>query len=296
MISILIPVYNFPVTGLVGELVNQGDKLKKPFEILVLDDCSSDKGISTANKRFCEKHPVIDYFDSETNSGRAEVRNTLAKKAQYEWLLFLDADVFPVHENFLKLYIDSIAGDVSVLSGNIRYRRDVPEEKKGLRWKYGIKYEETSLEEKGGSYSHLKSANLFIKKETFNQNPFPVLKHNYGYEDVLFGLQLQENKINLNLLNNPVYHEGLENNAVFLDKTQEGLKNLAYLIVNENRLVKKIRIVQVYLRLKKYKGDKITARFFIWNKKRIEKNLLSENPNIFLFQFYKLGYLCELLA
>jgi glycosyltransferase involved in cell wall biosynthesis len=296
MVSILIPVYNYSIIGLGKELMEQGIKLKHPFEIIFLDDASSDKNISKSNQSFCEENQIT-YIISDKNRGRVGSRNFLATQAKYQWLLFMDSDVFPVNKNFLKLYISCISETLSVCSGNIKYRRIIPEAQQKLRWKYGLRYEDIAMEKRmKNKYLHAKSANLFIKKEVFFQTEFPLLQYDYGFEDTLFGLILESKEIDLKLLENPVYHDGLEENRIFLDKAKESIRNLAYLINNKNPLSKGIRLVRVYHKLKKAGMTKFVKYFFVLNKNRISKNLLSGNPNIQLFQLYKLGYLCELLA
>ena len=41
------------------------------------------------------------FLENEKNIGRTATRNILAKKAKYDWLLFLDADVIPLNENYI---------------------------------------------------------------------------------------------------------------------------------------------------------------------------------------------------
>jgi glycosyltransferase involved in cell wall biosynthesis len=297
MISILIPVYNYPIIELAKELIIQGKELGFPFEIIFFDDCSPDREIQTDNQGFCKENGLV-YIISEHNLGRAKARNFLASQARYGWLLFLDSDVFPVNKDFLRTYVFSVAENFLVFSGNILYRKGIISgKKKSLRYKYGVKYEEVPMKKRGKSeYLHVKSANFFIKKELFFQVEFPVLKFNYGFEDTVFGLMLQDMGIKIKLLENPVYHDGLEDNDVFLAKTEEAVKNLVDLIREVNPLCEKIRMVKLYSLLKRTGLSEPIRWFFIANEKSMRKNLLSENPNIKLFQLYKLGYLCELLA
>mgnify|MGYP000232582310 CR=1 FL=1 len=66
------------------------------FEILVLDDASTDKQCSSENKKI-NALDHCSYLENEKNIGRTATRNILAKKAKYDWLLFLDADVIPLN-------------------------------------------------------------------------------------------------------------------------------------------------------------------------------------------------------
>ena len=51
MLSILIPTYNYSIVALVKSVHRQATKAKIPFEINVLDDCSTDLDISIDNER-----------------------------------------------------------------------------------------------------------------------------------------------------------------------------------------------------------------------------------------------------
>ena len=90
MISVLIPVHNYLITTLVQSLHKQLTVEKIAFEIICLDDASTDKKFTKINKKIRELEGVK-YNLLKTNIGRSAIRNKLAKIAQYEWLLFLDA-------------------------------------------------------------------------------------------------------------------------------------------------------------------------------------------------------------
>lgn len=298
MISILVPVYNYSIINLGKELVKQGAELNVPYEVLFLDDASINHEITKSNQLFCAKNNLT-YIISEENVGRAKARNLLAQKANYEWLLFMDSDVMPATSSYLKNFVSSIHSESQVLSGTILYRRNLEQNiQRSLRWKYGVTYEETSLKKNSGNsnYLYLKTANVMIRKSIFHSISFPVLESNYGYEDTMFGLTLEANTIKIELIENPVYHEGIESNHIFLNKTEEAIKNLSSLIQRNEILCKKIRLAKVYFQIKKVNGVKFVTYLFKKNRGLMKKNLLSENADLKIFQLYKIGYLCYLLA
>jgi glycosyltransferase involved in cell wall biosynthesis len=297
MISILIPVYNYSIIKLGKELLKQGAQLKVPYEIIIFDDASVNQKITQSNQLFCENNN-ISYIISHENVGRAKARNLLVQEAKYEWLLFMDSDVIPVTSTYLESFILSIQTDSQVFSGTIEYRRNLDKNiQKRLRWKYGVNYEETSDKKTHKSnYLYLKTANLMVRKSVFQSILFPVLEQNYGYEDTIFGLTLEANNIKLELIENPVYHEGIERNILFLNKTEEAIRNLADLILKEEVLCKRIKVVNFYFFLKKINGVRCVKYLFKQNRNFMKKNLLSENADLKIFQLYKIGYLCYLLA
>jgi hypothetical protein len=57
-------------------------------------------------------------------------------------------------------------------------------------------------------------------------HPFDERFVKYGYEDVLMGKSLQDLHIPILHIDNPTFFEIFEDNASFVDKTEEGLRTL----------------------------------------------------------------------
>lgn len=90
MLSILIPVYNYDVRSLVGDLAKQCLEASIPFEILCYDDHSQEE-FDRINQKVIQLEGVT-YFRLAKNVGRSMIRNHLAQVARYDHLLFLDCD------------------------------------------------------------------------------------------------------------------------------------------------------------------------------------------------------------
>lgn len=120
MISILIPTYNYTVFPLVENLYQQCQKANFQYEILVLDDASTDKEIVIKNSEInLLEHCSFQILPE--NIGRSKIRNLLAEKAKYDWLLFLDADTFPSKSNFVHNYLEAFSNEHPVIFGGIEY-------------------------------------------------------------------------------------------------------------------------------------------------------------------------------
>ena len=85
MYTICLPVYNYDICGLVASLVKQALATNVPYEILLIDDASRSDFVST-NKNILQ-HKNIRFIGLNKNIGRAAIRNLLAQKAQYEYLI-----------------------------------------------------------------------------------------------------------------------------------------------------------------------------------------------------------------
>jgi hypothetical protein len=119
----------------------------------------------------------------------------------------------------------------------------------------------------------------------------------YGHEDTLFGYDLKKNNIEVLHIDNPLVHIGLESNSLFLTKTRESIRNLKS-ILNQNGyeklLIEDIRLLVYYKFLRKTKFDKLTRLLFRISEKILVRNLLGKNPNLFVYDLFKLGYLCSI--
>ena len=284
MISILIPTYNYTVTKLVKTLYNQAIKQKIPFEILVLDDGSSNKNIQAENKEI-NNLEQCHYFESTVNKGRSVSRSYLAKKATYNWLLFLDADVMPKDERFIENYIQHIqTGKPGIVSGGIVYDKSKPSKEKMLRWEYGRKREEKSAILRSKTPYFIVTGNLLIKKEIFHKIN-TVTDNLYG-EDLVLSQHIKDKKLSVSNIENPVVHLGLESSNVFLEKSLQAVENI--FVFEKNKELKQdfTKLQQTYVTYKPVMP--VLAFFTKATKTFIIKNLLSQKPSLFLFDIYKL--------
>ena len=292
MISVLIPTYNYNIFPLVSILFEQLEKSTVSFEIICLDDGSEKFHSENQQTNFLNN---CSYSILEKNIGRSAIRNLLAKKAKYENLLFLDADVIPVSENFISTYLSHINSEAKAVYGGLKYQTEKPEAKLLFRWTYGKKREAISLEKRElNPYPSFLTNSFLIKKMIFESIQFNEKLKNWGHEDTLFSFNLRENKIKILHIDNPVIHHGLEDTATFLNKNQEAIKGLISL--TENELIDKnyVKLSKFYTFLEKYKLNKVYLFFYKIMKPVFLNQLNSKKPSLLLFDLYRLGLFCDL--
>ncbi len=291
MISILIPVYNYDVRALIGELQRQIEEVEEECEIICYDDASDDQYLNLNSE--ISNLPNVTYAELESNLGRAKIRNKLASDASGDYLLFLDCDVSLTSDDFIKRYAESIENH-QIVVGGIVYTTDQPTEAQQLlRWKYGREREEATAEvrSKNPYYSFL-SANFLISKKLFMSIQFDESIEQYGYEDILLGNRLQEVGGAISHIENPVQHDGLESAEEFILKVGQSVQTLAVLI-GEGKIIGGVRLYRAYQLLKSFGTQKL---FLIYYRKSVDNwisNLKSDNPNIRNLDMYKLGKLIE---
>src|SRR5690606_9633307 len=167
MLSILIPTYNYNVFPLVKEVSEQCIVEKIAFEIIVLDDAS--QNFHTENNEINSLNNCS-YSILNQNIGRSVIRNLLSTKASFDNLLFLDADVRIISNQFIKNYINFIRSNSNhgVVYGGIVYQENKPNDNQLLRWIYGNKREALSAEKRNENvYVSFLTLNFLIRKDVF---------------------------------------------------------------------------------------------------------------------------------
>lgn len=292
MISILIPTYNFDVFPLVSSLHEQAKKLTIEYEIICLDDASKKYNIENQKINTLEH---CSYTFLKKNIGRSAIRNLLAKKARFENLLFLDADVIPIEEDFVSNYVFQIDSEEKVVYGGIRYQKDKPGKDQILRWVYGNSREALPVEQRQKNpYLAFLTLNFMIKKSVFKTVSFNEEIPNLRHEDTLFSYDLKKVGIKVVHIENPVYHLGLESSKVFLRKSEEALIGLDYLIDNKLIVPEYVKLSEYYKTLNKYGIKSLYLFFYKTFKSAFLNNLLGKNPSLFVFDLFRLGYFCDL--
>jgi len=289
MISILIPCYNYNAYDLVSRLEKECLTLGIVFEIISIDDAS----FSTLNEVNQKINMLTNckFFESKKNIGRVANRQLLSQKAQYKWLLYIDVDVKPLNDNFIKVYVNEIKKGFEVVFGGFNYKNI---ESNNLRYLFGKSREDVqSVIRNKNPYKYIISSNFLVKKVIFDKINKNININGYGM-DYFFGALLKENLVSINHIDNEVTHYGLDDNSKFLAKTKEALENLHYL--NTNKLINKNDItILKYYRLFNFFGlKKIISKLIKIFSKSIESNLKGSNPSLFVFDLYRLSYLCSL--
>jgi glycosyltransferase involved in cell wall biosynthesis len=297
MLSILIPVYNFNIVPLVTELYRQVTKASIPFEIVVLDDCSSE--LLRHHNKDVGNMPGVRFYELDKNIGRASIRNRLAELAVYSSLLFMDCDSEVPSENYINNYLPYCDRLLVVCGGRI-YKTVPPEEQEYLlRWLYGIRREQLSdVVRSQNPYRSFMTNNFLIQKETILQIQFDESIVHYGHEDTLFGLELKKRGVQVIHIQNPLLHIGLEISWEFIRKTSEGIENL-YMLLQSGKLarndIQDIKVLRIYEIMRKCRLTGLYQALYNIIANHVMRNLLGSNPSIFAFDLYKLSLFTNLI-
>lgn len=292
MLSILIPIYNYNVYPLVFELHRQCTECGIAFEILAQDDASQSP-LNKENEKV-NTLPHCSFVSLEKNIAHRENRNSLAEQAKFDYLLFIDGDSIIVRPDYIQNYLRNLDG-FDVVYGGRQHPEKCPSEKQSLRWKYGKFIEDKlAINRRKTPYKSLLFNNTVITKKCFNQVKFDKDITLYGHDDTQFAYQLSLLQAKVNHIDNSVEHGDIDTNQAYLAKTESSLKSLLLLYQSGKIASEFVSILKLYVLLKKTKLIVLATVFHKLFQKSIAKSLLSENPSLFLFNVYRIGYLCTL--
>lgn len=288
-LSILIPVHEYNPTTLLTTLHKQCSSLGIAFELIVFDDASSYESY-TSWKPYLDQVVNLHIYRTDTNIGRAAIRNELIKKSSYEWLLFLDVDTIPTQDDYLKKYLPFLTTVNTCICGGTAYTKNIPAPGQQLRWMYGIAREEISAEKRNcNPFDTFTLNNLLIRKEILLKFPLDDSIQKYGHEDTLLGMTLAVNGITIVHIDNFVYHEGLDTNAVFLAKIKQSIETLVDLY-KQQKLPSKTKLIKLHNNLTVFRLNRLVAYCIKPFIPAIEKNLLGHAPSMFYMDLLKLWY------
>ncbi|NML68923.1 glycosyltransferase family 2 protein [Chryseobacterium sp. RP-3-3] len=293
MLSICIPVYNFNVRGLVSDLKKEIGANGINAEIILIDD-ASDESYKKINQIL--QNEVENFIFLEKNIGRSRIRNLFQKYAAGEYLLFLDCDGKITEKNFLKKYTEFIQKDqdTKVIYGGrtVLGRASGPEYY--LRWKFAIERENLPVELRlDKPYLSFQTNNFIIKRDVFEKIHFNPNFQKYGYEDLLFAMDLKSEKISIDHIDNPILNNDLETSTVYLEKVAESVESLTKILKDESLKSKlsEVKLVWLYNKL----PFKPFIDLFLDDKTlyALKAKLLRGNVNLRYLDLYKLGLLIK---
>jgi glycosyltransferase involved in cell wall biosynthesis len=290
-ISICIPVYNFDVRELVSDLKKEIDTHQFDAEIILIDDGSETK-FKQINKDLNDQVDQFIFLDK--NIGRSLIRNLFLTYTKGDYLLFLDCDGKIINKEFLENYIQFIQKNPSskVIYGGRDVSAEFPDQKHFLRWKFATERENLPIEQRTEKpYLSFQTNNFIIKKEVLEKIRFNSEFQKYGYEDLLFAMDLKSQGIGIDHINNPIFNNDLEDNEVYLEKVKESIDSLSKMLEDQQLSSKlaEVKLVKAYNIINKMGLTVLFKMFFKLSRTTVEKQLLKGDMSLRYLDFYKLG-------
>lgn len=289
MLSILIPVKDYDCHILIERLHKQGESLGLPYEILIGEDGTAEENLhlNAVADTLAHCRRII----KKSNIGRAAIRNSLAAEANYPNVIFIDCDAVAEKDDFLKSYAEALK-ECDVVCGGLYHANKQPNDECSLRYRYEKEADRQrdAITRSKAPYDKFTTFNFAIKKDIFTSILFDESISKYGHEDTLFGKELQRRGIGILHIENRLLHNGLEDNAAFLRKTEHALETLSKI----KDKVGSTPLIDAARKLHKLHLDCIFLAYWKFRRPSLKKNLLGRNPSLRKFNIYKLGYYISL--
>jgi len=225
-LSVIIPCYNCSKT--LTEAVESvfADRPDFPFEVVLVDDCSTDTTRQVIEK-LSTKHPEIRKFVHEQNMGGGATRNTATKHAKYDLIFCLDSDDM-VGKDMLKnlvAYQQEKQCDAVGISTSIKFKgRSIKNTLRIDEFAYvGEKIPFESLLQIDKKYCSLYSTFLYTKKAFAITGGYPVT---HGFDTQGLAWRFLGNGLIAYTCPNTIYHHRVQfHKSYYLREYESGKVN-----------------------------------------------------------------------
>jgi glycosyltransferase involved in cell wall biosynthesis len=269
-LSVLIPYYHDDPSALLAALHTQHDPQRDPqrdplrnrahnVEILLYDDGTQDEDINTKLRQIVDTtDQPIRLFIATTNTGRSAARNHLMHEARASWVLFLDADMRPLHSDFLARYLSEIKkGNSDIIFGGFRVADSADTPATELHRVLSLQSDclDAPTREKSGP-QYVCTSNLCVRKDVLDDEPFDTTFKGWGWEDSEWAARAVT-KYKLKHLENAALHMGLENTETMLARFRDSADNYVRFTNKHPDLARSLTLYTLSQRLKKIPGQRM---------------------------------------
>ena len=218
-LSVLAPYFKDDPSELIIALDMQAQNLSG-IEIIIYDDGTGDAALTAALEEIIPNLTTpTQAIVAEKNTGRSSARNRLQDAARADWILFLDADMRPVSDTFLKNYLQLIKYDsADVIFGGFTVEDKAVDKDRDLHRALSQVSDCLPLAErqaKGPQF--VASSNLCMRKSVLEAESFDPEFSGWGWEDSEWAARIAK-KFTLLHADNPALHLGLETTDTLLKR------------------------------------------------------------------------------
>ncbi|WP_419900103.1 glycosyltransferase family 2 protein [Roseomonas sp. USHLN139] len=245
-LSILVPTYDRDIRPLATELLDDMAALPDPaaVELLVLIDGNPNlTGQEAVLNLATARDLAAGLAPSPRNLGRAEARNTLARLARGEVVLFLDADGLPDAPGFVARALAAAADPQAVVCGGRTGQRLDPPPRDSLLFHTHSQKREwiPAAERNRDPEGNFLSANFQVGRELFLATPFDESFRGWGWEDTEWALRIGR-VAPMRHIDNSVTHMEYHSDAGWLGRLDRSVENYRRLYRLHPEAVRRHRI------------------------------------------------------
>ncbi len=209
------------------------DKNAELVEIILIDDGSNNDILDKEIIAALENWPgPATRIRLEKNVGRSSARNMAIDEAKGSYTLFVDADMMPMHDDFLEKYIDIINRKAAAVAfGGFVTRADEINHDLLLHHDLSMRADCLPADKRAarGAYA-VATNNLLVRTDLLQKHRFDSDFKGWGWEDTEWAIRVVNDGYGLIHINNEAVHYGLDTSETMLRKYKEAGKNLAIMV------------------------------------------------------------------
>ena len=259
-LSILIPFYRDNPSEVIETLT----RIAGPsVEVLTYDDGTGDKDLSRDVSAAIKSAPCqATLFTAHENRGRAYGRNHLFNAAKADWVLFLDADMMPMSDDFIAAYLKEIKAETSdVLFGGFQVATTRGRQETEIHRVLSITSDcATASERQRLGPKNVASSNLCVRKTVLTAEPFDTGFKGWGWEDSEWAARVSA-AYRLKHIDNPALHLGLETTDTLLKRFRTSGANYIRFTQRHPDLAASLPLYKWVTRLRKIPGHQLLRPF-----------------------------------
>ncbi len=240
-VSVIIPVYNAQkyLERCLNSIVNQ---TLEDIEILLVDDCSTDKSVEIV-QRYSKKDKRIKLIKSKENQGAASARNKGLDVAKGEYIGFIDADDYIDLNYYEELYKKAKETNADI----VKCKRAVI----GKNGTKHVSYLNESVKASKFNFSFEWTTAIY-KTSLINENNIRLVPEFKVAEDVIFLNEVIIKAKKIEVIDSVLYYycrreESLNEDFYPREKIINNLKAIEYVFGVYNRALNKEISVEIYL-------------------------------------------------
>jgi glycosyltransferase involved in cell wall biosynthesis len=291
MISVLIPFFNWDVTGLLEDLLIAISQANFEVEVIACDDHSPDSELYQRVFSLFKDEKSVSIFQNDNNLGRSRTRNILINKAKYDDIIFIDGDSrLSEPKSYLNRYAEALEDHAIVVGGTLYEAKAPADRSLRLHWNYGRHREsKASVVRNRQPLRYFFSNNFACQRSIFSIFPFDDSISGYGYEDSLWADEVSMSGHKIHHIDNYVIHKGLKNKHKFLEDADEAVLTLVHWAKTSRE--SHVNLLKHYQALRQNTAGKIVLWLLEILGPFCGRMLKAGYINLKLFDLYRLGSL-----
>ena len=232
IVSVLIPFLRDDPSDLLTQLAAEATSLNGAAEVIVMDDGTGDPALTARLRALIDALPLpIRLISLPTNEGRAQGRNRLTEAARADAFLFLDSDMRPDTETFLRNWTEiARAPAPAVAFGGFSLDAAPQDPRFAVHRALSLRSECVPASDRAKQpEKYVYTSNLLVRRDVFEAERFDPGFTGWGWEDVEWAMRVSR-RFPIVHVDNPATHMGLDTVDALARKFEQGAPNFARVV------------------------------------------------------------------